>query len=314
MNNQKIIVMVGISGSGKSTWAADFIQENPNYIRVNRDSIRQQITSSDSRFLNPELEILVTKIQDEQIRVILGNGYNLIIDNTHLKEKYINEIVKSFNHLADIELKVIPTSIETAKSNVNFRDNIEIKDLKYIDQQYDSYCKLPLTKKEFLFYPKKEIISYIYTSGLQECIICDLDGTLSLYDSNVKSAYDRDFENDTVNLPISSYLEEVAMWKDNEDNQSTKIIFFSGRNAKFRDKTIQFIKKAIGWDTEFTLIMREEKDMRRDSIVKLEMFDTHIRDKFNVLAVFDDRLQVIEECWNPLRVFVFNCNQGNKRF
>lgn len=41
MNN--VIITVGISGSGKSTWSTNFIKENPKYLRLNRDDIRKTL-------------------------------------------------------------------------------------------------------------------------------------------------------------------------------------------------------------------------------------------------------------------------------
>ena len=39
----EVIINVGISGAGKSTWTTQFIKENPNYLRINRDDIRKTL-------------------------------------------------------------------------------------------------------------------------------------------------------------------------------------------------------------------------------------------------------------------------------
>lgn len=301
MSNQEIIITIGISGSGKSTWSSNYIKENLNYIRVNRDDIRKQITGSNQLLLNNELESLVTKIQDEQIRVILSEGYNIILDATHLKQKYINQIIKQFNYFANIRLKIFDCDVNVAKERVSERDNKPIESLGYIEKQRYNYKNLNLNNLE---YPKIEVKSYEYSNDLPSCIICDLDGTLSLYFSD-KSPYNRDFENDDINIALRNILLQY---------NHNHLFFFSGRNGKFKDQTIQFLDRCGFSDKYYTLIMRDEKDMRRDSEVKLQMFDENIRGKYNVNCVFDDRLQVIEEVWNLLGVFVFNCNQGNKRF
>ena len=41
MNNQEIILLKGLPASGKSTWSKDFIKENPDYIRINKDDLRE---------------------------------------------------------------------------------------------------------------------------------------------------------------------------------------------------------------------------------------------------------------------------------
>ena len=39
----KLILTVGIPGSGKSTWSQQYIRENPNTVRVNSDRLREML-------------------------------------------------------------------------------------------------------------------------------------------------------------------------------------------------------------------------------------------------------------------------------
>lgn len=305
--NQEIIVLVGISGSGKSTWAADHIEKNPNYIRINRDSIRHQITGSDKNILSRDKEKLVTKIQDEQIRTALFSSYNVIIDNTHLRLKYISEIVNKYNHLADIKIKIFSDNLYKCQERVIKRDGVSTK-VDYIEKQYNQFKNLKITKEIF---PKleKEYTQNTDLKYLDRCIICDLDGTLSLYDSNKKSPYNRDFENDEINTSIETLLKLYS-----SSIKNSHIFFFSGRNGKYRNQTIEFLTKNLFLPEDFTLIMRDENDQRRDSIVKEEMFIKYIKDQFYIDGVFDDRLQVLEELWWKLGLSTFNVNKNNIRF
>lgn len=43
---KKLIILVGISGSGKSTWATEYIQKNPDTLRINRDDIRKSLVGT----------------------------------------------------------------------------------------------------------------------------------------------------------------------------------------------------------------------------------------------------------------------------
>lgn len=113
---------------------------------------------------------------------------------------------------------------------------------------------------------------------------------MSLYDVENQSSYNRNFENDTPNEAIRLFIEEILMWKGENEERSTKIFFFSGRNGKYEAQTRAFLNSCFDSDVEWNLIMRDEKDQRRDSIIKLEMFEKYIRNKYNVLCVFDDRL------------------------
>jgi hypothetical protein len=56
--------------------------------------------------------------------------------------------------------------------------------------------------------------------------------------------------------------------------------------------------------------MREYGDQRKDSIVKAEIFDQEIRGRYHVVAVFDDRDQVVR-MWRSLGLTVFQVAEGN---
>jgi len=66
-------------------------------------------------------------------------------------------------------------------------------------------------------------------------IICDLDGTLCLFDRATRSPYDRDFENDTINPAVRYVLDG--------NDQYNEIIFVSGRIEKFRKVTQEWLDK-----------------------------------------------------------------------
>jgi predicted kinase len=84
--NQEIIITVGLPGSGKSTWAKQFVLNNPSYIRVNRDDLRRMFGKYDM----PEREKLVTLIEDHIIAMAIGREYNVVIDATNFNNKYKN--------------------------------------------------------------------------------------------------------------------------------------------------------------------------------------------------------------------------------
>ena len=306
---QRIILTIGISGSGKTTWASKFCEMNDEYIRVNRDAIRMQITGSNSRLLDREKENLVTKIQDEQVRAALNDGYNVIIDNTNLNKKYIEEFKLKYGHIADIVFKQFDIHPERAKLLVSKRDNTEKVD--YIDRQYSQYRQLTKELAKNYVYKREEgRPAKDYIEGKEDVAICDLDGSLALFGS--KSPYERDFENDIINEQVLNILWGAI---SNPKSSVKKVFFFSGRNSKYREQTLEFLNKCGFADKlHFELHMRKENDMRRDSLVKMEMYEELIRGKYNLSFVIDDRLQVIEEVWNKIGAFVLNVNQGNKRF
>lgn len=56
--------------------------------------------------------------------------------------------------------------------------------------------------------------------------------------------------------------------------------------------------------------MRPEGDSRKDSVVKEEMYNEHIKYKYNVKAIYDDRQQVVD-MWRDLGLTVFQVDKGD---
>jgi hypothetical protein len=86
----------------------------------------------------------------------------------------------------------------------------------------------------------------------------------------------------------------------------------SGRDESCREQTEEWLQDLYGVRFDF-LFMRPENDYRKDSIVKKEIYDNQIKGKFNIMAAYDDRLQVLD-MWYKEGIFTFNVNQGNIEF
>jgi hypothetical protein len=142
---------------------------------------------------------------------------------------------------------------------------------------------------------------------MEHCIICDLDGTLSLFDKDKKNPYNRDFENDESSEQVSFILKSY-----NWDKPEGVIFFLSGRNDKFRGSTEEFLNKHLV-ELPYILVMRKDGDFRKDVVVKEEMYNNYINGKYTVDFVIDDRLQVCR-LWYRLGLFVLNVNQGLVEF
>ena len=150
-------------------------------------------------------------------------------------------------------------------------------------------------------------------------LICDLDGTLALFGKR-RSAYDASLCDltDEPNLSVLNLLRTYEyLYQQSKGVVTTpdKIFFFSGREDKYRGPTIRFLWNKCGFDVVlnkfFQLIMRETGDNRPDEIVKKEMFDTYIKEQYNVNVVVDDRPKVIR-MWHSLGLPVFNVGDGHE--
>lgn len=76
----KLIITLGIPGSGKSTWAKQEAANNPKtIIRVCRDDIRNMLGT----YWVPTREDVVTMIENSCVDVGLHKGYSVIVDATN---------------------------------------------------------------------------------------------------------------------------------------------------------------------------------------------------------------------------------------
>jgi predicted kinase len=99
-----IICMVGLPGSGKSSWTQDFLNKNKDFVRVNRDAIRGMLYGISItqlnfywRISNEETEKLVLKTEQSIVKLLIKNNKNLIIDDCNCS---INKI-SLWKNLAD---------------------------------------------------------------------------------------------------------------------------------------------------------------------------------------------------------------------
>lgn len=89
-----------------------------------------------------------------------------------------------------------------------------------------------------------------------------------------------------------------------------RAIFLSGREDVCREATDQWLRLHV--DVPFDmLLMRQAKDGRPDYQVKTELFRNHIYGKYRIVAVFDDRNQVVQMWREDHGLTVLQVADGN---
>lgn len=89
----KLIICRGIPASGKSTWAKQWVLEDPEHrVRINQDDIRLML----GKYWVPNREPLVSHIQQEAICRAMSLGLDIVSDNTNLNPK----VLKSLSDIA----------------------------------------------------------------------------------------------------------------------------------------------------------------------------------------------------------------------
>lgn len=81
-NKAKLVVLVGLPASGKSTYALDLVRSDPDkYLRINFDSLRECFFGG---IWSKEKEALLRDIAIDIALTALVNGKDVILDNTNL--------------------------------------------------------------------------------------------------------------------------------------------------------------------------------------------------------------------------------------
>ena len=108
----KLLILQGIPASGKSTWAKQWVEEDPKErVIVNRDNIRRML----GPYWIPSREGLVSTIEYHMVMVALSQDYEVCLDATNLNPKYQQQwigLTKYYN--SELEYKRFNISLEEA--------------------------------------------------------------------------------------------------------------------------------------------------------------------------------------------------------
>ena len=275
------ILTVGVSASGKSTWAEQFIAEQVNpeqWHNSNRDEIRWSLLGGeDWSKWNWKREKEVTQIQRNALAQAAFDGKNIIVSDTNLNPKFRNDLCGYLQSLGygSVEEKVFPISFEEACKRDTARPNgVGYSVIAKQMEQMNEYMKT-FNPQE---YPERWNKSRVW-QAISKCIIVDIDGTLAHMTG--RSPYDFDRVNeDAVDIAVANICQFYY-----DDGYS--VILLSGRDEACRTVTVDWLHtNCIAYSR---LFMRSEMDRRQDTVVKKELFDAHIRDLYDVEFVIDDR-------------------------
>jgi predicted kinase len=96
MKNVQFLLLRGLPGSGKSTYAATLVKEG--WKRINKDMLREMIDGGE---FSPENEAQLNNIIYRMAAIFLRNGYSVISDNMNWNPYHFQEarnVVRSVNN------------------------------------------------------------------------------------------------------------------------------------------------------------------------------------------------------------------------
>lgn len=117
----KIILCRGIQGSGKTTWAKQWVLEDPEHrVRFNNDDIRNML----GKYWVPSREPIITTMKNSFISGAAIFRMDVVIDNMNLNSKeldYWKDIARMFNY--DLEIKNFFTPLQDCIERDSKRPN-----------------------------------------------------------------------------------------------------------------------------------------------------------------------------------------------
>lgn len=308
MSTKKLILTRGIQGSGKSTWARKWVEEDPEHrIRINNDDIRNMLGS----YWVPSRETLVSNTKRDIALSALYAGYEIVIDNMNLNPKEVKfweDIVNKHNNFVD-------DKIRTKSDQVFYKYEIEFKDFFIPLEECirrDACRPNPIGEKIIRdtwrrykhFIQTFEVEHYVnnlrpWKIGLPTCVVIDMDSTVCFNTSKRPWFGDGSTEAMINDIPNHGVVELVK-------SQGYPIVVCTGRNKDQYKVTIEWLSNQ--GITPVDCYMRENGDYRKGVEVKTELMN-QILDKYNVLAVFEDCEPIVQK-YREMGLTVLQPNKG----
>jgi predicted kinase len=263
-----VTICKGLPASGKSTWAREQLAADPHTKRVNKDELRAMLDASRHTKAN---ERFVEALRDHIVLTAVAAGHNVIVDDTNLAPRHEAHLRKLLAGKAVVVVRWFEIELDDAIR----RDLARATSVgeRAIRRMWSTHIAPTIGDR------------VERDASLPPAIMVDLDGTLALIDH--RNPYDAaQCEDDAVNEVVRSIA-----------SHHEHVLLVSGRDAEFRPHTERWLARHAIPYTE--LHMRAAGDRRKDSIVKRELFDAHVRGRWDIAFVLDDRNQVVD-MWRAL--------------
>lgn len=295
----KLILTRGIQGSGKTTWARQWVAEDPDSrVRINNDDLRNML----GNYWVVGREPLVSEMKQYVTQAAMDRGYNIVIDNMNLNPhevKFWEKVVELNNEDPDgykyeIEFKDFFIPLEECIRRDAMRPNpIGEKVIRETWKRYKHFIQT------------SEVERYVnnlrkYT-GKPKCIVIDMDSTMCFNTTKRPWFGDGAAEGMINDVPNTGMCDMIR--KLQED---FTIVVATGRDTTQEAVTKEWLaKQGINADEFY---FRTNKDYRKGVVVKKEQIEA-ILEKYDIVAIFDD-CEPIVDMYREMGLTVLQPNKG----
>lgn len=295
----RLIATRGLPASGKTTFARRL---QPGVVRVNRDDLRRMMHGE--RLFTQWAEGQVTKVQRAQVEALLAARVSVCVDDTNLRSRTLRdwaELAQRYGAAFEVhDFTDVPLEEclrrDAARPEA---DRVGEAAIRRLHERYLANRPLPLPLPAV----RTGGPAAVHEADAERAaiVLVDIDGTVALNVS--RSPYDMTRVSEDV--PNEAVIAAVrAMHAAGHG-----VIFCSGRDASARADTEAWLARHVQVPY-LALHMRAIGDQRKDAIVKQEIYEREIKDRYRVVGVFDDRMQVVR-MWRSLGLTVFQVAEGD---
>ncbi|MER5709163.1 MULTISPECIES: AAA family ATPase [unclassified Streptomyces] len=300
-------VMTGLPASGKTTAARALQAAAEGRVRrVNLDDLRTMLdVPAPERGRSHTHERTVLDIQDAAVRAAVDDGFDVVVDNTHLtphipkrlKAAVVGRPVTFVVHdFTDVPVDECVRR-DAARERPVGEEIIRILADKHAKATRGGWR---LTA-EWLAGGPGAGTPYVPDPSLPSAVMCDIDGTLALRGDRGPFDFKR-CDLDLLNVSVRDALRAFRK------AESDRIVLLSGRSEDDRVMTEEWLARhGVPYDE---LWMRASGDGRGDDLVKAELFDAHVRHRYAVRVSLDDRDRVVA-LWRRMGLPTWQVNYGN---
>ncbi|MFC4067700.1 phosphatase domain-containing protein [Actinoplanes subglobosus] len=295
----RLLITRGLPASGKTTFARKL---QPEVVRVNRDDLRRMLHGRP--LFTQRAEAQVTQAQRAAVEALLRARGSVVVDDTNLRARTVREWAEmAARYHASFEVHDftdVPVD-ECVRRDADRPEDVRVgeESIRRMHARYLAGKNLPLPIP--FVDPGGPGVVYLPDPELPEAVLVDIDGTVALMSGRSPYDWGRVGEDEPNPAVIAAVRAMHA--------SGHAIVFCSGRDAVCRPETEAWLELFVGVPYE-GLFMRPEGDSRKDSVVKREIFDQEVRDRWRIVGVFDDRQQVVR-MWRQLGLTVFQVAEGD---
>lgn len=305
----ELVITRGLPASGKSTWAKAWVAADIDHrARVNRDDLRQMLHNS-APHTWPQ-ESAVTEAQHAAVRALLDRNRSVVVDDTNLRASTVRKLAEiGRSHGATVTVQDFPVEVDQLVEWDLVRSRARVFDFAsgVGEDVIRGMARRYHVKPDGELPPVPDLVADaggdLYEPDLDapRAIIVDVDGTVAVNNGH-RGWYD--YHKVLGDLPNEPVIQAVGGFVY---MQRVKVLYVSGRPDSCRKDTETWLDL---YAPDGELFMRKHGDGRDDSVIKREIFDREIRNKYNVVAVFDDRNRVVR-MWRALGLHVFQVADGD---